>query len=212
MTSLTILRSTKEWEISHQNPPYRGVSVHRCDLRTLSRVSGWPWCCGGRGSGPVLPMPSVVLSTIIQWVCQEEKNLIIEQSFEWGCTSYFLMWFLFICTDGTIRMQYLSLKGSSLSSIVFLFIFFLHHIIFSCSFYSFGKYCHYPNIIAKNECQSVMKRSFILSLWWKQKGPAKGRGEPQDKHFCVSWETGSNISSITETWRNGRNRGKTKGK
>lgn len=166
----------------------------------------------GRGSGPMLPMPSVVLSTVIQGVCKEEKTLITEQSFEQGCGSYFLMWFLFICTDGTIKMQYLSLKGSSLRSIVFLFIFFLRHIVFSCPFYSFGKYCHYPNIISKNECQRVMKRSFILRLWGKQKGPAKDRGAPQDQHFCVSWETGSNISSITETSRNGRNRGKAKGK
>lgn len=143
-----------------------------------SRVSGWPWCCGGRGSGPLLSMPSVLLSTVIQWVCQEGKNLITEKSFERGCGSHFLIWFLFICSAGTFRMQYQSLKGSSLRSIVFLFIFFLHYINFSYSLYSFGKYCHYPNITSKKECLSVMKRSFILRLQWKQKGPAKDRGAP----------------------------------
>lgn len=170
------------------------------------RVSGWPWCCGGRGSGSMLPMPSVVLSTVIQWVCQEEKNLITEQSFEWSCGSHFLMWFLFICTAGTFIMQYLSLKWSSLRSIVFLFIFSLNDIIFSCSFYSFGKYCHDPNIISKNWCQSIMKRSFILRLWWKQK-----TGEHHRFSIFVSLERQSQMFGALQRPQ-GRNRGQDKGK
>lgn len=48
-----------------------------------------------------------------------------------------------------------------------LLILLLHHISFSCSFYSFSKYCYYPSITHKNECQSVMKRSFVLRLRWR---------------------------------------------
>lgn len=55
---------------------------------------------------------------------------------------------------------------------MFLFISLLHHISFSCSFYTFSKYCYYPSIVPKNECQSVIKRRFILRIQWK-KSPAK---------------------------------------
>lgn len=112
-------------------------------------------------------MPLVFFQQLFR-VCQEEENLIVVQTFKGGCDSHFLMCFLFISIAGICSMQYLSLKG--LLSGVFCSCL-LYSIIsaFSCSFYSFSKYCCCPSIVPKTNWQSVMKE-FYFKTWVEVKG------------------------------------------